>query len=134
VNPLFLSLEDVLALHQDQIAHYGGSLGIRDMGLLLSAVEMPKASFGGEFLHENIYEMGAAYLFHIVQNHPFVDGNKRAGLASAIAFLRFNGHKLIVDQDLLTEMVLEVAQGYLGKSKIADFLRRYARLDELGSR
>jgi death on curing protein len=131
VNPLFLSLEDVLALHQDQIAHYGGSLGIRDMGLLLSAVEMPKASFGGEFLHEDIYEMGAAYLFHIVQNHPFVDGNKRAGLASAIAFLRFNGLKLIVDQDLLTEMVLEVAQGHLGKPKIADFLRRYGRQDEL---
>ena len=101
------------------------------MGLLLSAVEMPKASFGGVFLHEDIYEMGATYLFHIVQNHPFVDGNKRAGVASAIAFLRFNGLKLIVDQDLLTEMVLEVAQGHLGKSKIADFLRRYGRLDEL---
>jgi death-on-curing protein len=101
-NPTYLSLEDILALHQDQIEHYGGNRGIRDIGLLISAVEMPKATFEGQFLHEDLYEMAAAYLFHIVQNHPFIDGNKRTGLATAIAFLRFNDLKLVAEQDPLT--------------------------------
>lgn len=123
MNPIFLSLEDVLELHEDQINRYGGSLGIRDLGLLLSAIEMPKATFAGQFLHEDLYAMSAAYLFHIVQNHPFIDGNKRAGLAAAIAFLRFNNLKMTTDNSILTSMVLAVAQGQLGKEAIADFLR-----------
>ena len=124
MNPVFLSLEDVLELHQDQINRYGGSHGIRDMGLLLSAVEMPKATFAGEFLHEDLYAMAGAYLFHIVQNHPFIDGNKRAGLAAAIAFLRLNDARLVVDEDTLTDFVLSVAEGKADKPTVADFLRR----------
>ncbi|HET6262669.1 MAG TPA: type II toxin-antitoxin system death-on-curing family toxin [Chloroflexia bacterium] len=127
MNPTFLSLEDIMELHEDQVIRYGGSTGVRDMNLLLSASEMPKASFGGEFLHEDLHSMAAAYLFHIVQNHPFIDGNKRAGLASAIAFLRLNGTKLRVDHDALYEMVLEVAQGNLQKPAIADFLKRHTQ-------
>lgn len=123
MEPIFLSLEDVMALHQDQIDTYGGSPGVRELGLLLSAIEMPKASFGGQFLHENLYMMSAAYLFHIVQNHSFIDGNKRAGLAATIAFMWFNKLKLVADHDELTEMVLEVAQGHLTKGEIAQFLR-----------
>jgi death-on-curing protein len=124
VDPIFLSLEDVLELHEDQINRYGGSLGIRDLGLLLSAIEMPKVTFAGQFLHEDVYAMSAAYLFHIVQNHPFIDGNKRAGLAAAIAFMGFNNLKMIADNSTLTNLVLAVAQGELGKEAIADFLRR----------
>ncbi|MDQ3929920.1 MAG: type II toxin-antitoxin system death-on-curing family toxin [Chloroflexota bacterium] len=123
--PTCLTLEDILELHEDQIVRYGGSTGVRDMNLLLSASEMPKASFGGEFLHEDVHAMAAAYLFHIVQNHPFIDGNKRAGLASAIAFLRLNGFRLRVDKEALYGMVLEVAQGNLDKLAIADFLRQH---------
>jgi len=123
MEPIFLSLEDVMALHQDQIDTYGGSPGVRELGLLFSAIEMPKASFGGQLLHEDLYMMSAAYLFHIVQNHSFIDGNKRAGLAAPIAFMRFNKLKLVADQDELTEMVLEVAQGHLTKEEIAQFLR-----------
>jgi death on curing protein len=127
MNIVFLTLEDVLALHEDQINRYGGSAGVRDMGLLLSAIEMPKATFAGEFLHEGMYAMASAYLFHIVQNHPFIDGNKRAGLASALTFLGFNGSKLVVDEDAVADLVLAVATGEADKTVIAEFLERNAQ-------
>ncbi len=126
MSPLFLSLEDVLELHEDQINRYGGSAGIRDLGLLLSAIEMPKASFGGQFLHEDLYAMSAAYLFHIVQNHPFIDGNKRAGLAAVIAFMGLNNLKVKADKAALTDLVLSVAQGKADKGAIAKFLQANA--------
>jgi death on curing protein len=107
MNPVYLNLEDVLALHRDQIAHYSGSPGVRDLGLLLSAIELPKVAFAGRSEREDLYEMSAAYMFLIVQSHPFVDANKRAGLAATIAFLRFNGLEVAADHDALTNMVLE---------------------------
>jgi death-on-curing protein len=120
---LFLSLDKVLELHQDQLNRYGGSPGIRDMGLLQSAVAIPQASFGGEFLHEDLYAMGAAYLFHLVQNHAFVDGNKRVGLAAMLSFLDMNSIEFIAEGDDVYEMVLRVAKGELDKADIAEFLR-----------
>jgi len=72
----FLNLEDVLSLHADQIALYGGDHSVRDIGLLDSAVAQPRATFDGEFLHKNLFEMAAAYLFHIVQNHQGSLGSK----------------------------------------------------------
>ncbi len=96
------------------------------MGLLSSAVEMPKATFAGEYLHEDLCAMAAAYLFHIVQNHPFVDGNKRVGLAAAIAFLRLNKYRLVAEHDSLVDMVLTVAQGKANKTEIAEYLRARA--------
>jgi len=89
--PLFLTLDDVLESHAEQIAAYGGSDGIRDVGMLLSAVAQPESTFDGQFLHVDLFEMAAAYLFHIVQNHPFLDGNKRVGLEAALLFLEING-------------------------------------------
>ena len=109
------------------VEKYGGSMGIRDAGLLHSAVAMPQASFGGEFLHKDLFEMAAAYLFHIVQNHPFVDGNKRAGAASAIIFLEMNDIELHADEDGLVDLTLSVACGEVGKEAIADFFRRIAK-------
>ena len=82
--PMFLDLDRVLRIHQSLIDAYGGAAGIRDVGLLHSAIAMPQASFGGAFLHKDLFEMAAAYLYHIVQNHPFFDGNKRTGAADAI--------------------------------------------------
>jgi hypothetical protein len=79
----FLTVDEVLAIHAHLIERYGGSPGIRDLGLLRSALAMPEASFGGETLHATLYEQAAAYCFHSVKNHPFVDGNKRVGLAVA---------------------------------------------------
>ncbi len=127
MEPVFLSLEEVEEIHAHQISRYGGSMGTRDVNLLASAVEMPRATFGGEFLHEGIFAMASAYLFHLVQNHPFVDGNKRVGLAATLAFLNFNGFRLVAEKDALVEMVLQVAQGRLGKPEIADYLRQNAK-------
>lgn len=76
MDPTFLSVEDVLGIHRDQITRYGGMDGVRDLALLESAVFQPCATFGGTYLHDGLLAMAAAYLFHIVADHPFVDGNK----------------------------------------------------------
>src|SRR5437773_1714108 len=94
-EPRFLTLEEVLELHHESLARYGGAAGLRERHLLLSALAQPEASFGGVFLHADVFEMAAAYLFHLAQNHPFVDGNKRIALASALAFLHLNGYETL---------------------------------------
>jgi len=127
MEPDFLLIEDVLGIHGDQIERYGGDPGVRDAGLLASAVEMARATFDGRLLHVDLFEIAAAYLFHIVQNHPFVDGNKRTGVAAALVFLDMNGVEIEIDDDLLVEHVLGIAQGRLGKQEIAVFLKRHAR-------
>jgi len=127
MTPLFLDLEDVIRIHDDQLARYGGSPGVRDRALLQSAVQTPQAGIGGGYLHDNPYEMAAAYLFHIVQNHPFVDGNKRVATAAALVFLQLNGVEVGVTNDALVEMVLAVATGRMSKAAIAEFLRRHAK-------
>jgi death-on-curing protein len=127
VNPAFLSLDEVLALHADQISRYGGEPGIRDLALLQSALAMPQARFGGEWLHPSLAEMAAAYLFHIVRNHPFVDGNKRAGLICAIAFLGLNDAEVVATPDELLEVVLGVAEGRTDKAQVAVFLKANTR-------
>lgn len=120
----FLPVDRILRIHQSQIERYGGEHGVRDMGLLDSAVAMPTATFGGEFLHVDIYEMAAAYLYHIVQNHPFIDGNKRTGTAAAIVFLKMNKVGFKFDEKELEELVLAVAQSQIFKPEIAAFFRR----------
>ena len=127
MNPAFLSLDEVLALHADQISRYGGDTGVRDLALLQSAVAMPQARFGGEWLHPSLAEMAAAYLFHVVRNHPFVDGNKRAGLICAIAFLGLNDAEVVATPDDLLEVVLGVAEGPTDKSQVAVFLKANTR-------
>lgn len=125
-TPVFLDLDHTLRLHRSLIEHYGGTQGIRDIGLLHSAISMPQASYGGEYLHHDIYEMAAAYLFHIVQNHPFLDGNKRTGAASAIVFLALNDIEIDNDEQGLVDLTLSVATGQAGKAKIAEFFRTRA--------
>jgi len=127
VTPVFLSLAEVVEIHRDQIERYGGHAGIRDLGLLQSALAMPGAGFGGRYLHSDLIEMAAAYLFHIVQNHPFVDGNKRTGTVAGIVFLSLNGIELEADETQLEQLVIDVAKGKAGKSAVADFLRRNSR-------
>ena len=123
-QPVFLTLDEVLALHADQIDRYGGSAGVREIGLLESALAAPRATFGGEYLHDSLPEMAAAYLFHLSRNHPFLDGNKRAGLAAAIAFLGLNGLWLDADPEELADQVLRVAEGTMPKSELAEYIRR----------
>ena len=122
-GPLFLSFEDVGEIHADQIRRYGGGLGIRDVELLHFALGMPEAGFGHQYLHADLFEMAAAYLYHIVQNHPFIDGNKRAGAMAAFVFLKLNGLMLEADESVFETLVLQVAQGQVGKDAIAEFFR-----------
>jgi death-on-curing protein len=91
---------------------------------------MPAASFGGEYLHTDVYEMAAAYLFHIIRNHPFMDGNKRTGVVSALVFLILNGIDLSADEDSLENMIISVAEGKIGKSEIAQFFRNNSQPKE----
>jgi len=123
--PRFLDLAEVLEVHLDQIERYGGAAGIRDMGLLQSAVAMPEAGVAGTFAHGDLFEMAAAYLFHIARDHPFLDGNKRTGTAAALAFLDLNGIAIEAPTDSLVNMVERVARGELEKSGVAEFLRRH---------
>lgn len=122
----FLGIEDVLTLHTNQVDLYGGDYGLRDPGLLKSAVAQPQAAFGGQVLHEFPFEMAAAYLFHIVQNHPFLDGNKRTGAVAALVFLDLNGIEIEAPKGTLHELTISVATGQAGKAEIAEFFRSHA--------
>src|SRR3989304_5174789 len=121
---VFLTLAEVIEIHTDQIKRYGGTDAIRDMGLLSSAVAMPYASFHDTFLHADIFEMAAAYAFHISQNHPFVDGNKRTALASALVFLELNGIAVSDPEGRLYDAMLSLASGDMGKAGFAEILRK----------
>jgi len=127
MEPLFLTLEEVLEIHRDEIERHGGTLGVRDNGLLESAVAAPQSGFGGHYLHGDLYEMAAAYLFHLVQNHPFLDGNKRVGAATALVFLTLNGVETKMTNQALVNMVLAVAKGKMDKPAIAEFFRKHSR-------
>ena len=123
MEPDFLTHDEIVEIHRDQIARYGGSEGIRDFGMLRSAVAMPAAGVAGQFLHTDLCEMAAAYLFHIVQNHPFIDGNKRVGAVTAYIFLALNGMRLTADEMTYGKLVLSVARGETPKSAVAEFFR-----------
>jgi death-on-curing family protein len=123
---VFLTINEVMEIHDEQIQLYGGESGVRDATLLDSALASPKAGAAGEYFHATVFEMAAAYLYHVVQNHPFVDGNKRTGLACAYLFLSINGYELECDSDELADMVFEVAKGSLDKAGITKFICQYS--------
>jgi len=124
--PQFILPDLVLQIHELHLENTGGSAGLRDQNLLDSALAQPAASFGGQFLHEDLFVMAAAYLFHIVKNHPFVDGNKRVGLAVALTFLDVNGCPIDTANSILEDATLAVAEGPLGKQEVADLFRQLA--------
>ena len=121
-KPEFLTVEDVLTMHAELIAAFGGEPGLLDLGLLESAVAQPQQTFGSQYLHDNLFRMAAAYLFHITQNHAFVDGNKRVGLTAALVFLRLNLHVIERDTEQLYHLTMGVAQGNLDKEAVASEL------------
>jgi death on curing protein len=125
MEPVFLSLDEILEMHEQQIERYGGSPGLRDVAGLESAVATPQATFDGEFLHATIPAMAAAYLFHLCQNHAFIDGNKRVGANAAIAFLFMNDWEPSFDPEELVEVVLAVASGELGKARLTEIFESH---------
>lgn len=122
---VFLTKDQILHLHKNAIKDYGGSDSLRDNGLLESALAQPNATFEGKYLHGNIYLMAAAYFFHISQNQPFMDGNKRTGLLAMYAFLRINGLLLYTENEKIYSILQEVAEGRLGKNDLARFLQQH---------
>jgi len=117
---VFLSVQDVLAIHNNTLTNEGGARGVGDLGLLESAVAMPQQSFGGQMLHEDVLSQAAAYLLHIVNNHPFVDGNKRAGLQACQVFLRVNGYQQPSPRDAVA-LTMAVARRELGKDGLTQW-------------
>jgi death-on-curing protein len=126
-DPVFLTLGEVIEIHRDQIERYGGDPGLRDLGLLQSAMAMPAAGFGGRYLHTDLFEMAAAYLFHITQNHPFIDGNKRTGTVASLVFLSLNDVEIEADEEEFEKIVMGVAEGKIEKASVAKFLRKNSR-------
>lgn len=126
-RPTFLSTEDVLCIHADTIETEGGIGNVMDFGLFESAVMMPQQQFSGQYLHEDLPAMAAAYLYHITQNHPFHDGNKRTGAMSAFVFLDVNGVKLTAGEKRMKQTVLNVAAGRTSKSELITWMREHTR-------
>jgi death on curing protein len=119
----FLPEAVVMAIHDDQIRLYGGAYGVRDMSALDAALHMPQAQFGGEFLHTTIFEMAAAYGFHLCQNHPFLDGNKRAAGMAMFTFLQLNGLEPHASEPEYYAVMMSVARGQMSKEQLTDWLR-----------
>ncbi|HEY9799402.1 MAG TPA: type II toxin-antitoxin system death-on-curing family toxin [Leptolyngbyaceae cyanobacterium] len=128
-SPEFVSLEAVLAIHAYLIEKFGGSTGLRDEGLLDSALSQPYQSFFGEFLHPTIYEQAAAYLYHLAKNHAFIDGNKRVALATTITFFKMNGYRFCLPKQEAEALVLDVVAGKLDKQEVAAIFEVYVLPD-----
>ena len=120
----YISFEFVITLHDQLIKEYGGAPGILNEGLLHSALEMPKARFNGRDLHRTIYDKTAAYLYHLIKNHPVLDGNKRTASLCALVFYvsNFKGSFGFLNNDY-QDLILGVARGDVSKKEIAKFFR-----------
>jgi death-on-curing protein len=125
-EPLFLTFAEIIEIHDYQISHFGGSDGLRSAEMLKSAIGMPSSTFSGEYLHPTIPEMAAAYLFHLVENHPFLDGNKRVGAMASLVFLDLNGYEFDATDEEFTDLVMRVASGKMLKSEVVLFFQQHS--------
>ncbi|MFN0132362.1 MAG: type II toxin-antitoxin system death-on-curing family toxin [Phycisphaerales bacterium] len=125
--PRFLSEGEVVTLHELAIQAHGGSTGLRDRGMLQSALAMPQQGFGGQFAHTIPFGMAAAYVFHLSKNHPFVDGNKRVAFAAGTTFLFLNGWELTAADETTADVVLAVVDGSLTKGDLEAWIQSNVR-------
>ncbi len=123
----FLSVQDVILIHADTIEHEGGLAGIRDHGLLESAVMMSREQFDQAYLHRTLAEQAAAYLFHICRNHPFNDGNKRTAVMAALMFLNVNSVDSLPKSGALEKLTMACAASKIDKSEVTAFFREHMR-------
>jgi len=119
----FLNKETILFFHRNLVSQYGGSSGLRDEGLLESALSQVYVTMNGEYLHLDIIEMAAAYGFHLCKNHAFVDGNKRIALVAMDTFLQLNGWELIAGEKETYVIMLQLAAGELTKQELTNWIR-----------
>ena len=123
----FLLEAIVLAIHDDQIRLYGGAYGVRDAAGLDSALHTPRAQFDGQFLHSTIFEMAAAYGFHLCQNHAFIDGNKRTAGMAMFTFLQLNGLEPVASETDYYATMMAVASGQMSKEELAAWVQTVVR-------
>ncbi len=123
----YLTLAEVLALHHRLMQDSGGPWGLRDLGLLESAVAQPFASFGGQDLYPSLVDKAAAFAYSLVSNHPFVDGNKRIAHAAMEVFLVLNGHELECPTDEQEKVWLRLAAGEQSRTELVTWLTRCVR-------
>ncbi len=123
-NIYFLQIEDITYIHQLAINRFGGKPGIRNHGLLESALNQPLSTFNNKYLHENIFMMAAAYAYHLIKNHPFYDGNKRTGIIAAITFLNENVYKIKINHAILYKLTIDIANSKTSKKEIAIFFKK----------
>ena len=125
----FLTVEEVLVIHEDQLRRYGGAAGLRDLGLLESAVRAPE--FAAYYSSgSDLFQLAAIYMARLIQDHPFVDANKRTAVVAAAVFLRLNGTRLsraAKYKRRLEDLAVSVAQGREGEEAVARLLRQWAR-------
>ncbi len=119
----YLTADQVISFHDILLENFGGLPGVRDKNLLHSALDAPKASFGGKEMYPSIHEKAAAYLYHLARNHPFNDGNKRTAYVAALAFLKANHAPIKFKISQLEQVVIDVANGKIEKEKLADFFK-----------
>lgn len=122
-----LTLRQILILHEYQVKKHGGSQGVRDMGMLESAVNRPFATFGGGDLYPDIYFKAAALMQSIIKNHPFVDGNKRTGFTSSYTLLLLNKIKITAKQEEMIKFTLKIANENVSVDEIVSWLQKYSK-------
>lgn len=122
----YLTVEQVLFIHSRIIDETGGSHGIRDLGLLQSAVSRPRATFGGKELYHSIFHRAAALMESIIKNHPFIDGNKRTAISSSGIFLEINGYSLKTTQKEFERFTLDVAIGEASVHDAAAWFKKHS--------
>ena len=123
----FLGLDEILAIHHDQISRYGGSHGVRDLDLLISAVSRPQATFGGNDLYSDIFSKAAALIHSLVLNHPFIDGNKRTSVVATVRFLFINHYVLKMTKKELIELPLKIDSKKLDLEQLALWFKKHSK-------
>ena len=121
-NIIFIPKELILYFHDQLIQNYGGTYGIRDEKLLDSALEQPKATYEGKYLHDTLIKMAAAYGYHLCNNHPFVDGNKRIALVAMDVFLQRNGLEIVASEKETYKVMIQLSTGSLSKKDLVTWL------------
>ena len=123
----YLTLDEVIAIHDSMIEEYGGSFGIRDFGLIQSAISRPLASFAGEDLYPTIFEKAAALFHSLMFNHAFIDGNKRTTIATTARFLSLNNYSLVATDEEFVVFPLRVENNHLSTEQIAAWLKEHSK-------
>jgi death-on-curing protein len=125
----FIPEELVLVIHADLLQRYGGQPGVRDRGLLESALAQPRMTAGGKEIHKTVFDKAAAYGFHLCNNHPFIDGNKRVAFVIMDVFLQKNGWEIVSSEEEAYTMMVALASGKLTRAQLASWLKEHtARL------